>query len=150
MTRLMDETVTLNAQRDAIWQIVNDADALRRVLPGCESLERLDEGLYQAVMATRLQFLTLRMSGTCEVQAQVPGERFRLSISGRPLGLVGTVAVDVPVVMSDDGDGTRVDYQIDLTMTGRLAAFGAPIVRSTVKSQISELVRNVEREAAGR
>jgi carbon monoxide dehydrogenase subunit G len=150
VTQLLAESVTLSAPRAAIWRIVNDPAALRRVLPGCESLEELGEGRYQAVMASRLQFLTLRLSGTCEVVTEAPAERFELRIAGKPLGLVGTLTVSVPVVLTDADDGastTCAEYRVDLTMTGRLAAFGAPIVRNTVKGQIRQLIANVEREA---
>ncbi len=150
MSQLLAESVTLSAPRGEVWRIVNDAATLRRVLPGCESLEELGEGRYQAVMASRLQFLTLRLAGTCEVITETPAERFELRITGRPLGLVGTLTVSVPVILADaePSSTTRADYRVDLAMTGRLAAFGAPIVRNTVKGQIRQLIANVEREAS--
>lgn len=149
MSTLLAETATLSAPRDRVWQIVIDPAALRRVLPGCESLEQIGDGRYQAVMASRLQFLTLRLAGTCEVITEIPAERFELRIAGKPMGLVGTLSVTVPVVLTDadDASTTHAAYRVDLAMTGRLAAFGAPIVRSTVKEQIRQLIANVEAEA---
>jgi carbon monoxide dehydrogenase subunit G len=148
VSRLLAETVTLEAARDALWRIVNDEAALRRVLPGCESLEREGEGEYRAVMRTRLQFLTLHLDGRCRVEVEEPGERFTLRIDGKPRGLVGSLAVSVPVRMSDaPAGGTSASYEVDLSMSGRLAAFGAPLLRSTVLGQVRELIANVEREA---
>jgi carbon monoxide dehydrogenase subunit G len=71
----------------------------------------------------------------------------RIQISGQPLGLVGSFTVSVPVDLSETDDGgTRADYAIDLQLTGRLASFGAPILRSTVKGQVGEMIANLERE----
>ena len=38
------------------------------------------------------------------------------------------------------------DYAVDLTVTGRLAAFGAPILRDTLRKQVAQLVDNLGHE----
>jgi carbon monoxide dehydrogenase subunit G len=147
MSRLMEDSVTVAAPRDRVWQVVDDPEALKRVLPGCEELEMESPGRYRAVMRTRLPFLTLRTRGTAEVADVQRPTHMRIQISGQPLGLVGSFTVSVPVDLSETDDGgTRADYAIDLQLTGRLASFGAPILRSTVKGQVGEMIANLERE----
>jgi carbon monoxide dehydrogenase subunit G len=72
----------------------------------------------------------------------------RLEMSGRPRGLTGTFGVTVPFELEPAGEGTRVTYEVDLRVSGRLAAFGRLILRDATRRQIAELVRNVEREAS--
>lgn len=149
MSRLMEDDVTVAAPRDRLWQVIDDPEALKRVLPGCEELEMESPGRYRAVIRTKLPFLTLRAHGTAEVaDVQRPGH-MRIQITGKPLGLVGSFTVSVPVDLTETDDGgTRADYAIDLQLTGRLASFGAPILRSTVKGQVREMIANLERELA--
>lgn len=146
MTLLLEDSLTLSAPRDRVWSVVDDPAALQRVLPGCEELVPEGPGRYRATMRTRLQFMTLRMQGTAELQDVRRPDHLRLEISGRPVGLVGSFVVSVPVDLTETGAVTSARYSVDLRLTGRLAAFGLPILRSTVKGQVRELVANLERE----
>lgn len=149
MSRLLEDAVALAAPRERVWQVIDDPDALKRVLPGCEELEEEAPGRYRAVMRTKLPFLTLRVRGRAMLADVRRPDHLRLDISGQPLGLVGSFTVGVPVDLSETDDGgTRAAYEVDLQLTGRLASFGAPILRSTVKAQVREMVANLERELA--
>jgi carbon monoxide dehydrogenase subunit G len=55
----------------------------------------------------------------------------------------------VPFELEPQADGaTLITYRVDLAVTGRLAAFGRPLLRDTMRRQIAQLVANVERELA--
>jgi carbon monoxide dehydrogenase subunit G len=147
--RLLEDEVVVAAPRERLWALLDDVGALKRILPGCEELEEEGERRYRAVMSTKLPFMTLRVSGTALLDDLRPPDHVRLEISGRPLGLVGgfTVSVPIDVTTTDDG-GTRGSYAVDLQLTGRLASFGAPILRAQVKAQVREMIANLERELA--
>lgn len=149
MKRLLEDDVVVAAPRERLWALLDDVGALKRILPGCEELEEEGERRYRAVMSTKLPFMTLRVSGTALLDDLRPPDHVRLEISGRPLGLVGgfTVSVPIDVTTTDDG-GTRGSYAVDLQLTGRLASFGAPILRAQVKAQVREMIANLERELA--
>jgi uncharacterized protein len=149
MKRLLEDSVVLGAPRERLWALLDDIEALKRILPGCEELEEEAPGRYRAIMHTKLQFLTLRVKGTAELTDMRPPDHARLEISGKPLGLAGSFTVAVPIdVFETDAGGTRGVYQVDVQLTGRLASFGAPILRSTVKSQVRQMIANLEREMA--
>ena len=45
---------------------------------------------------------------------------------------------------------TEVSYAVDLQVTGRLATFGSPLLRETLRRQVAVLLANVDRELAER
>ncbi len=146
MTALGPERTRVAAPRERLWAVFVDPDALARVLPGCESLEADGVGSYRAVLATRLQFLTLRADVTATLRDPEPPRALTLVLDGRPRGLAGTFSATIPIGLEPFGDDqTEVSYEVDLTVTGRLAAFGTPILRDTLRRQVRELVANVER-----
>lgn len=149
MKRLLEDEVVVAAPRERLWALLDDVGALKRILPGCEELEEEGERRYRAVMSTKLPFMTLRVSGTALLDDLRPPDHVRLEISGRPLGLVGGFTVSVPIDVTTTDDGwTRGSYAVDLQLTGRLASFGAPILRAQVKAQVREMIANLERELA--
>jgi carbon monoxide dehydrogenase subunit G len=145
---IADDRVDLAVARDGIWRVFSDASALARVLPGCESLEASGPNTFGGVLATRLQFLTIRADVTARLLDLEPPDRLRLELEGRPRGLAGGFRADIPIELIENGAGTTVQYQVDLTTTGRLATFGAPILRDSFRRQVATLVTNLERELA--
>jgi carbon monoxide dehydrogenase subunit G len=147
MKRLLADEVVVAAPRERLWALIDDVDALKRILPGCEALTEEAPGRYAAVMRTKLSFMTLRVTGTATLADLRPPDHMRLEITGRPLGLVGSFTVSVPIdAFETDAGGTRGAYGVDLQLSGRLAAFGAPILRAQVKRQVREMIANLERE----
>ena len=145
--RLADERVHLPVARERIWPVFHDAPTLARVLPGCESLAELAPGVYQGIAATRLQFLTVRAEITARLVDLEPPDRLGLELRGRPLALAGGFDATVAIELSDaPRGGTDIGYAVDMTTSGRLASFGAPILRDALRRQIAELIRNLERE----
>ena len=145
MSVIADERVTVRVPRERIWPVFDDADLLRQVLPGCERLEATGPRSFAGVLATKLQFLTLRADVTAKVVDVAAPDRLRLELDGRPHGLAGGFRAAIPIELGDAGQATNVHYQLDLTTTGRLATFGAPILRDTFRKQVATLVANLER-----
>lgn len=138
------------ASAEAIWAVIEDPAALARVLPGAESVVRDGPTRFHGVMMSRIQFMTIRADITAELFDAIPPHHLRLDIEGRPRGLAGHFRVSVPFDLLPEGSrtDTKVQYSIDLTVSGRLAAFGEPILRETLRRQVEELVVNLGREVA--
>jgi carbon monoxide dehydrogenase subunit G len=145
MTRLSEETVTVRVPRERIWATFADAELLGRVLPGCETLVATGERTYRGVLATRLQFLTLRADVTATLADPRPPDAIRLELDGRPRGLAGGFRVEIPMDLAASDGGTTIHYAVDLTTSGRLASFGAPILRDSFRKQVVTLIANLER-----
>jgi carbon monoxide dehydrogenase subunit G len=145
----MKEEVVVEGTRDAIWAVLEDASALQRVLPGAESLEEIGQGRYRGLLATRLGFMTVRADVEASLEDRAPPDHLRLAMTGRPRGLAGTFNVSIPIDLTTAGDDaarTTVAYSVDLTVTGRLATFGRPLLRTAMAREVAELVANLDRE----
>lgn len=149
MTTLAEEEVVVRAERAAIWSVFGDERLLGRVLPGCEALERSGAASFRGVLATKLQFLTIRADVTATLADLHEPDHLVLQLDGRPRGLAGGFRSVIPIDLADDPGGTRIRYRVELTTSGRLASFGAPILRDSFRRQVAALIANLEREVGG-
>src|SRR3954451_12025184 len=160
VTELLRDRAVIRGSPGAVWALLDDAVALARVLPGAESLVATGKGRFHGVLASKLQFLTVRADVDAVFRDADPPRHLRLEMAGKPRGLAGSFSVSVPfdltaIVEPDSPDGsdvpeTEVSYSVDLHVTGRLASFGAPLLRETLRRQVAVLLANVDRELADR
>jgi carbon monoxide dehydrogenase subunit G len=160
VSELVRDRALIHAPPEAVWALIEDPAALARVLPGAESVVATGPGTFRAVLASKIQFLTIRADVNAVFHDADPPRHLRLEMSGRPRGLAGSFVVSVPfdlvpVVAPGASSGstptaTEVSYAVDLQVTGRLASFGAPLLRDTLRRQVAALVANVDREVVER
>ena len=133
-----------------VWTFLWDADALGRVLPGCESIRELEAGRYAAVLAFRTTFLTVRADTTAEVREPVEARSAVLALDGTARGLGGGFHVLIHLTLEPaDATGaarTDVGYVVEAQVTGALAGLGARMLRDAVVGEVEGLARDIERE----
>lgn len=160
MSELVRDRAVIHGSPEAVWALIEDPLALARVLPGAESIVATGEGRFHGVLASKLQFLTVRADVDAVFRDADPPRHLRLEMAGRPRGLAGSFTVSVPFDLTGVVDpglpagspsvATEVSYAVDLQLTGRLASFGAPLLRDTLRRQVAALLANVDRELAER
>jgi 2-furoyl-CoA dehydrogenase large subunit len=166
MSELVRDRVIVQGSPGAVWAIIEDPAALARVLPGAESVEATGPGGFRGVLAARIQFLTIRADVEATLSDADPPRHLRLQLRGRPRGLAGSFEVSIPFDLREveapagpapagatpagPTGATEISYAVDLMVTGRLASFGAPLLRDTLRRQVATLVQNLDRELAAR
>lgn len=156
MTEILRDELVVRAAPEAVWGLISDAAALQRVLPGAESVVETGPGAFHGVLAARIQFLTVKAEVDAVFEDADPPRHLQLRMNGRPRGLAGSFSVSIPFDLEpspadiDRGpaSATRISYVVDLTVTGRLAVFGRPLLADTMRREIAALVANVDRELA--
>ena len=65
--------VTVPTTQQQVWELVLDPLQLCKVIPGCEKARKVDETHYEAVLAVKVQFMTIRSKATGSIlQAEEP------------------------------------------------------------------------------
>jgi carbon monoxide dehydrogenase subunit G len=155
VTAVLSDRAFLHGPPSAVWAIIHDPLALQRVLPGAETIEATGPTSFRGVLATRIQFLTVRADVEATLEDADPPRHVVLRLQGRPHGLAGSFLLFVPFDLeaaadpAGSGQGTTATYAVDLTVTGRIASFGVPLLRDTLRRVISTLVANVDTELRG-
>jgi carbon monoxide dehydrogenase subunit G len=122
----------LPAKPADVWRALNDPDVLRQCIPGCQSLEKLSDTAFKATVGTRIGPLQATFNGEVTLSDLDPPNGYTISGSGSG-GVVGGAKGGAKVRLAPEGDGTKLTYDVDAQVTGKIAQLGSRLVDSTAK-----------------
>jgi carbon monoxide dehydrogenase subunit G len=133
----------LNAPVENVWNALLDPSVLVRTIPGCERLEVTGENAYGMTVNAGVAAIRGTYAGTCELRHLEPLES--LMLKAACAGAPGTIAADVMVGLTDNGDGTTLlRYDADAVVGGAIGGVGQRMLTSVSKRMAGEFFGNVE------
>jgi hypothetical protein len=142
MAVTMTGEVVLPADRATVWARLNDAETLRASIPGCESLDKLSDTELQAVAKIRIGPVSARFKGKVNLTDLDPPNSYRISGQGDG-GIAGFAKGGANVKLSDaEGGGTKLSYDVDAQIGGKIAQLGGRLIDSTAKKLADEFFAN--------
>jgi uncharacterized protein len=138
----------LSAPVEHVWSALLDPSVLVRTIPGCERLETTGENTYDMTVNAGVAAIRGVYSGTCALSDLDPHGSLVLKAQGA--GAPGTIAADVKVGFTDNGDGTTLlRYDADAIVGGMIGGVGQRMLTSVSKRMAGEFFGNVEQVLTG-
>jgi uncharacterized protein len=125
--------ISIPAPRDAVYAKVRDARFFASCIEGVQDLNEIDPDHYTAVLETKVAYLKFKFNVAVEVVRADPPHEIEAKIEGTPLGIVGRLTASSLTRLMDDDGGTKVSYEIEAALTGKLGSLGQPVLRSKAK-----------------
>jgi carbon monoxide dehydrogenase subunit G len=132
--------------RERLWQALTDPTLLARVLPGCEPLEEIGRSSWRAAMTVAIGPVKGRFAGTLALFDLEPPERYRMKIDGT--GQAGFLSGEGAVELHEVEGGSRLTYEVDAQVGGRIASVGQRLVESSGRVLAKQGLEGLERELA--
>jgi hypothetical protein len=125
--------LTVKAPRAMVYQAVRDARFFASCVEGVHDLQETAPDVYAALFETKVAYMTFKFKVTVQVvRAETPRE-IEARVEGSPLGLVGRLTATSVTRLSEVGGDTRIDYEVDAALTGKLGSLGQPVLRAKAK-----------------
>jgi len=128
------------APRQKVWEALNDPDTLKQCIPGCQSLEREADGRLKATVAIKIGPISARFAGAVTLSDLDPPNSYTITGEGQG-GAAGFAKGSAKVRLSDDSGATRLSYDVDAQVGGRLAQLGGPVIEATAKQLAGSFFR---------
>jgi carbon monoxide dehydrogenase subunit G len=122
----------LTAAPEVVWRALNDPDVLRRAIPGCDTLEKVSDTEFKATVGTRIGPLQAKFNGTVQLTDLDPPRGYRISGSGNG-GVAGSAKGGATVRLEPHDQGTRLIYEAEAQVAGKMAQLGGRLIDSTAK-----------------
>ena len=132
MAMTMTGEVALPASRDKVWAMLNDPEVLKACIPGCEQLDRISESEFQAVATIKVGPVKARWKGKVRLSDLDPPNSYRISGEGEG-GASGFARGGAKVSLFEQDSGTRLSYDVEAQIGGKLAQLGQRLINSAAK-----------------
>jgi carbon monoxide dehydrogenase subunit G len=111
-----------------VWAALNDPEALKASVPGCESLERVDDTTWKATVAAKVGPVSARFSGTMKIVDSAPPDGYTLRFDGQG-GAAGFANGEAKVTLAPaEGNSTLLGYAVKAQVGGKIAQIGSRLI----------------------
>jgi carbon monoxide dehydrogenase subunit G len=141
MAVTMTGEATLPANRPKVWALLNDPAILKACIPGCESLEKAGDDGFAAVAKVRIGPVAATFKGKVQLSDIVPNVGYTITGEGEG-GVAGFAKGAAKVSLSDVEDGTRLRYDVEAQVGGKIAQLGSRLVDGVAKSMADKFFAN--------
>jgi hypothetical protein len=148
MAMTMNGEVQLAAPREAVWAKLNDPAVLKACIPGCEDLEATDEGGFRANAKIKVGPVAARFKGKVTLSDLDPPNGYKISGEGEG-GVAGFAKGGAVVDLADHEGGTRLTYNVEAQIGGKLAQLGQRMINGSAKKIADEFFANFAKAVEG-
>jgi carbon monoxide dehydrogenase subunit G len=125
--------LTVKAPRDQVYKKVRDAKFFASCIDGVNDLKETAPDTYSAVFETKVAYMKFRFKVSVEVVRAAEPSEIEAKVEGTPLGIVGRLTATALTRLTEVGDATKIDYEVEAALTGKLGSLGQPVLRSKAK-----------------
>lgn len=125
--------IKVNAAREDVFERLNDARFFASCLEGVSNLEQVGPRRFTAVLENRVAYIKVKFQVTVEITESESPSLIVAKTEGEPVGMVGRLLATSRAELREVEGQTVVDYEIDLSLAGKLGSIGQPVLRSRAR-----------------
>ena len=125
-----EKSLKLNQEPAVIWKCMIDPSFMVKSVPGAELTEQIDERNFKGKISVKIGPVTTNFNGEAEF-TKLEEADYELTMEGKGLDTSGKgeakMTMNIKLSTLEDG-GTEMLSSMSLSITGRLAQFGARMI----------------------
>ena len=147
MAMTMNGEAVLPADRNKVWVALNDPEVLKACIPGCQELEKVSDTEFQATVRAAVGPVKATFKGRVQLLDLDPPNGYRIAGEGQG-GVAGFAKGGATVRLEDAEGGTRMTYDVEAQIGGKLAQLGGRLINGVAKKYADEFFANFAKQLA--
>ncbi len=144
----LSDSREIAAQPAIVWQAILDPEVLKACIPGCQSLTGSVADGYEAVVKQKVGPVSATFTGLVQLSDIVEGRSIRISGEGKG-GVAGFAKGGANVNFEPTPDGTRLSYDVEASVGGKIAQLGSRIIDGFAKKMADEFFTRFQEAVEG-
>ncbi|MBL6814443.1 MAG: carbon monoxide dehydrogenase subunit G [Pseudomonadales bacterium] len=132
---------TINTDLESVWRALNDPAMLKASIPGCESFEQIDAENLKASVRAKVGPVNAVFQVTLALSNVQAPNSYRLNgeVKGGAGVAKGYADVNLePLPANLNGAATRLVYQVEASVGGKLAQIGSRLIDGAAKKMADD------------
>ena len=121
----------INLPKEKVWEALNDPEILKKAIPGCEEFTKNSETEFTAKATNKIGPFNASFTGDVELKDLNPPNSYKITGSGN--SPVGFASGEASVKLEDENGGTKLIYEVEANVGGKIAQVGARLIDMTAK-----------------
>ena len=129
------------ATQQVVWEALNDPEALKASIPGCETVDKISETQYTARLTMAIGPVKAKFTGDVTLTDIDAPNGYTITGKGSG-GAAGFGKGSARVTLIGEGNSTVLRYAANASVGGKLAQIGQRLVDSAAKKMADEFFTN--------
>jgi hypothetical protein len=142
----IEDSFRVDVPVDEAWRVLLDFERIAPCMPGAQ-LQEVEGDEYRGVVKVKVGPITAQYKGAAKLETVDDATHTAvISAAGRDTRGQGNASATIKLTLSPDGDGTRVEVDTDLSITGKVAQFGRGVIGDVSTKLLAQFVESLERD----
>ncbi|MEO3416874.1 carbon monoxide dehydrogenase subunit G [Roseovarius sp. CAU 1744] len=144
----MSDERNIKVDRATVWAALLSPEVLKECVPGAQEVTGTPEDGFEAVVVQKVGPVKATFKGMVTFSDMVEGESLTLTGEGKG-GAAGFAKGGADVRLEDSETGTRLIYEVEAKVGGKLAQLGSRIVDGFAKKMADQFFARFEEALEG-
>ncbi len=121
----------INLEKQKVWEALNDAEILRKSIPGCEKFIKNSDTEFAATATNKIGPFNASFTGDIQLKEINAPDSYIIEGSGN--SPVGFASGKAKVKLEDAEGGTKLSYEVEANVGGKIVQVGSRLIDMTAK-----------------
>ena len=121
----------INLEKQKVWEALNNPEILKKSIPGCEEFKKNSDTEFTATATNKIGPFNASFTGDIELKDINAPNSYVIEGSGN--SPVGFASGSAKVSLEDFEGGTKLNYEVDANVGGKIAQVGSRLIDMTAK-----------------
>ena len=136
--------ILVPAERQFVFDEMQKPENIQKILPNCESVEQVENNKYVAVLNEKVSKISMKLETELELVEIREPDLVKITITGDAPGSNTSVQGTATFDLTAEGQETRIQYTMDVEVSGKLASIGFRMIKHVAKKRIDEIGTNLQ------
>ena len=137
---ILKDSFEIEAPAEAIWEFLLDIPRVSTCVPGAEDVEEVEPDVYRGKLKSRVGAVKAAFKGEAKIEEKIAPELLAATFEAQDRALASIVTGKFKAQLTPIEAGCRLDYEMDISIRGRLGTIGFTVVQQTAKKMTAEFI----------
>ena len=144
----MSDSREIAAPPEEVWAAILDPEVLKACVPGCQEMAGSPEDGFEATVVQKVGPVKATFKGAVTLSDVQEPSRLTLTGEGKG-GAAGFAKGSSTVELTPEGDGTKIVYNVEALVGGKLAQLGSRLIDSFSKRMADQFFERFQAVVEG-